>query len=350
MKKNRKVKKVLWKKLVLSGIFLLFLSCGSFLISNFVYYFYDSHFKENKIGTIQIPVEEKPVKVSVIIPVYNVEPYLKKCIQSLLEQTLKDVEFIFVDDCSLDNSSDIIKSHADPRIKLIRHNVNKYTAEARNTGIANARGEYIAFVDPDDYIDKNFLLNLYTLAKRNNADIAKGVYKKSTKNKIFNNNDKVKKNKYLFSGAFWTALYKKELFEKYHIKFHVDCMVGQFLLVHFAQKIVTTDTAVYNYVIREGSVSHNKFTPEKWEKLSIRGGDLMFEFANKLNIEPEGYAIVLKNILFIYQFGYYRMSIENQQKYKDKLRNRLINLYSNAKFKNNMFISRYMKALQKLKQ
>ena len=96
-------------------------------------------------------------KVSVILPVYNVEKYIDKCIQSLLNQTLKDVEFIFVDDCSPDKSVDIIKKYNDPRIKLVQHEVNKYTAEARNTGVKNATGEYIAFVDPDDYIDNNFL-------------------------------------------------------------------------------------------------------------------------------------------------------------------------------------------------
>ena len=103
-------------------------------------------------------------KVSVILPCYNVSEYIDKCMDSLLNQTLSDVEFIFVDDCSTDDTYNQIKKYTDPRIKLIHHEVNRYTAEARNTGIDNATGEYLAFVDPDDYLDYIFLEKLYNLS------------------------------------------------------------------------------------------------------------------------------------------------------------------------------------------
>ena len=107
-------------------------------------------------------------KVYVILPVYNVAQYIDKCIQSLLAQTLKDVEFIFVDDCSPDNSVDIIKSYTDPRIKILQHDINKYTAEARNTGLKASSGEYIAFIDPDDYVDPEFIQELLSAAINRN--------------------------------------------------------------------------------------------------------------------------------------------------------------------------------------
>ena len=145
-------------------------------------------------------------KISVILPVYNVEKYSDRCIQSLLNQTLKDIEFIFVDDGSLDNSVTIIQKYTDPRIKLLKHKVNKYTAEARNTGIKNATGEYIAFVDPDDYIEKDFFKILYDLAKTNTADIVKGIIRYIPSGKIINKNNLIKINKYNFNSAIWSAI------------------------------------------------------------------------------------------------------------------------------------------------
>ena len=92
-------------------------------------------------------------KVSVIIPVYNTEKYLKKCLDSVCNQTLSDIEIICIDDCSTDNSLNILKEYTlkDNRIKLIEFKENKGAAVARNTGIDEAKGEYIGFIDSDDY-------------------------------------------------------------------------------------------------------------------------------------------------------------------------------------------------------
>lgn len=102
------------------------------------------------------------VKVSVIVPVYNVEKYLKPCINSLLSQTLQDVEFIFVDDGSTDHSVQIIKEYKkkDERIKLIQQK-NRFAGVARNTGLEAAVGEYVVFLDSDDYFEPDMLLEMY---------------------------------------------------------------------------------------------------------------------------------------------------------------------------------------------
>lgn len=93
-------------------------------------------------------------KISIVVPIYNVEKYVKKCIESLIKQTYKNIEIILVDDGSTDNSVGIIDEYAnkDPRVVAI-HQENKGVSAARNAGLKVARGEYIGFVDPDDYVD-----------------------------------------------------------------------------------------------------------------------------------------------------------------------------------------------------
>lgn len=290
-------------------------------------------------------------KVSVILPVYNVAPYIEKCIESLLSQTLKDIEFIFIDDCSPDNSIEIIQKYKDPRIKIIRHETNKYTAEARNTGINNATGEYISFVDPDDYIDKDFLFKLYTLAKSNNADIAKGIYINIPSNKVFNNNEAIKTNKYNFHFAMWTAIYKKELITKNNIRFSIDTICGQFPMVHFANKIVTCDDAIYYYVKHQNSCVNCTFSVDKWRKLNIAGANILFEYLNKYEISKENYILISKGlILRLYQYGYDRMSKEDKIKHRNELKSYLENYSKKNKYINNNIIKkRYNGVLQKYK-
>lgn len=272
-------------------------------------------------------------KVSVILPVYNVAQYIEKCIESLLAQTLTDVEFIFVDDCSPDNSVEIIQKYQDPRIKVVRHETNKYTAEARNTGIRNATGEYISFVDPDDYIDKDFLLKLYTLAKKNNADIAKGIYINIPSGKIANNNSIVNKNRYHFHFAMWTAIYRKALIDKYKIKFSIDTICGQFPMVHFANKIVTCNDAIYYYVTHNNSCVNCVFSVEKWRKLNLAGADILLKYLNDYNISKDNYVLLSKGlILRLYQYGYDRMSKEDKIKYKKELYQHLMDYKKKNKY------------------
>lgn len=113
------------------------------------------------------------IKVSIIIPIYNVEAYLKECLDSVINQTLKEIEIICIDDCSPDNSYLILEEYKkkDNRIKIIRHEINKGLGPARNTGIGNANGEYISFIDSDDYISNDFIENLYKTAKKYDSDI-----------------------------------------------------------------------------------------------------------------------------------------------------------------------------------
>ena len=111
-------------------------------------------------------------KVSVIIPVYNTEKYLRKCLESVINQTLKDIEIICINDCSTDDSLKILNDIKDERLKILNLPQNSGVSFARNRGIDEAKGEYISFVDSDDFIAPDFLEKLYN--KSQGADAVKG--------------------------------------------------------------------------------------------------------------------------------------------------------------------------------
>ena len=176
------------------------------------------------------------LKISVIIPFYNVEEYLDKCLNSVRSQTFKDIEIICVDDCSTDNSYKIAKLHAidDHRIKIIRHRKNLGLGGARNTGIHCAKGEYIASVDSDDYILPNMLEVLWKEAENSRFDIvccgfekvdlSANVLAKSSfaDEVIVNTNNSIN----IFSKinpAFWNKLWRRSLFVENDIFFPEHC-------------------------------------------------------------------------------------------------------------------------------
>ena len=165
-------------------------------------------------------------KISVIVPVYNVEEYLDKCLDSLVNQTLKDIEIIVVNDGSPDNSQKII----DKYVKKYK-NVKAYTkkngglSDARNYGLTKAKGEYIAFIDSDDYTDITMLEKMYQKAKNKKLDIVVcdcyKVYPNNENQEILISNLKYSednvKNYLLAPPMAWNRLYKKEIFD--NIKF-----------------------------------------------------------------------------------------------------------------------------------
>lgn len=116
-------------------------------------------------------------KVSVVIPVFKVEAYIEKCVRSLFGQTLDDLEYIFVDDCSPDNSIAVMQKvledypHRKEQVRIIRHEVNQGVGVARNHGIAACTGDYIIHCDPDDWVDLTIYETLYYQALENNADM-----------------------------------------------------------------------------------------------------------------------------------------------------------------------------------
>jgi glycosyltransferase involved in cell wall biosynthesis len=169
-------------------------------------------------------------KISIIIPVYNVEKYLVKCLESVLSQTFTDFECILVDDCSSDNSPEICDKYAqnDSRIKVIHKKRNEGLPQARGTGFGESIGEYILFLDSDDWIESKMAERLYALAVIGNYDIVycdaddfndteengeRAVRKHfDTRNM---NKDDIMRNliKYKYDCCVWNKLFKRELFK-----------------------------------------------------------------------------------------------------------------------------------------
>ena len=169
------------------------------------------------------------MKISVIIPVYNSSTYLRKCLDSVVNQTLKDIEIIVINDGSTDDSKNIIEEYSCKYKNIIFiDQENKGIGKTRNIGIKKATGEYITFVDSDDYIKENMLEEYYKYAKKHNFDLVIGSYIKKINNKeiIFENNKfktgNVKTTPqilYLIEYGPWAKLYKREMLINNNIYF-----------------------------------------------------------------------------------------------------------------------------------
>lgn len=212
-------------------------------------------------------------KVSIIVPVYNTGEYLNKCIESILNQSLRELELILIDDGSTDNSGFICDGYAkkDGRIKVI-HKVNEGVSIARNTGIAVADGEYIGFVDSDDWIDGEMYADLYRLAAERKADIvmcdAVTVYGngKRENDTITQLSESTALDKgYItpsllmeIAGAAWRCIYRKELLRDNDIDFPVGLKFSEdrifnILAIGKSNNVYYLKESYYNRFIREGS-------------------------------------------------------------------------------------------------
>lgn len=170
------------------------------------------------------------MKVSVIVPVYNTEKYLKNCIDSLLKQNFDDYEIIVINDLSPGNAEEIIKSYNDKKIVYIKNKTNKGIGYNRNLGIKKAKGEYVCFIDSDDYVKEDFISKMYNYSKENNLDLCVCDYvnvdEEGNKLKEFNLSDFCitnyeENNKILceINLAPWNKLYKKDMLVKNKIEF-----------------------------------------------------------------------------------------------------------------------------------
>ena len=178
-------------------------------------------------------------KVSVIIPVYNVEDYLSQCLNSVINQTLKEIEIICINDCSTDNSLNILREFAlkDTRIKIIDLKQNKGVSTARNVGLDLAKGEYIYLIDSDDWLDDNYLETMVKKIEEVNSNIlinANFVNEYTDKQKkLYSKFDFLKNNFEIFNSkivqrffppVIWTRLYKRAYIEQYRFRFpQVKC-------------------------------------------------------------------------------------------------------------------------------
>ncbi len=225
-------------------------------------------------------------KVSVIVPVYNSALYMKKCFDSILNSTLEDIEIIAVDDCSQDNSVEILNNYAmryPNKFKVIFLPENMRQGGARNAGIRAATGEYLAFVDSDDWIEPNMLEWLYAAAKKNNADCAGGdYYISSVEDKPIKVNysgfslDDCSKARLDFihnHDFFWTRIYKTRFIVDNDLYFpdrifYEDAYFGFFTSL-LAKTVSKIDGYFYHYYVREDSTMRSRNTVHQYEKIKI---------------------------------------------------------------------------------
>ena len=210
------------------------------------------------------------IKVSVIVPVYNVEKYLAKCLDSLVKQTLKDIEIIVVNDGSPDASQKIIDRYAKKypaKIKAYKK-VNGGLSDARNYGLKKAHGEYVWFVDSDDYVSKDAAQALYENAQANNSDIVIcdiiDEYEDKNIQEVYHNyvpkvvgNIYEDKKQMLNRFAAWNKLYRRQLFTK-DLQFDKGKIYEDLRLIPklylAANKISYVAKPLYHYNIRQGSI------------------------------------------------------------------------------------------------
>ena len=215
-------------------------------------------------------------KISVIVAVYNTEKYIEKCLRSLLNQTYQNLEIIVVDDGSTDNSKEVLKkySHND-KIKLIYNKKNSGLSYSRNVGLENAMGDYIGYIDSDDYVDLDYYEKLMQAIIENKADIAicdMKIVDEETNTEVISkccNSDKFNVYNVVNNGLAASAcnkLFKKELISKYKFadgKVNEDIAVVIPTIVE-AKKISYANTYYY-YVQRGGSIQNSGFSDKRFD-------------------------------------------------------------------------------------
>lgn len=237
-----------------------------------------------------------PPKVSIIIPAYNSEKSLRSCLDSAVQQSMADIEIICVDDCSTDGTPDILSSLAgsDRRIRIIKHSTNMGEGAARNTGIDNAKGEYIFHLDADDTIPLDAIEKLYKEAHENDSDMVKGRYDllhpdgqiqqqlwSAPEQKITNTN--IDESSFLqqIPTSHCTYLYRRQLLDLHNIRYRTDLVVGLDLialataLLH-ASTVTLIPDLVYYYHQSDTSVTRGHVTAKIAED-SIRSKKIIVD-------------------------------------------------------------------------
>lgn len=275
------------------------------------------------------------VKISVIIPVYNAELYLHRCIDSILKQTYQNFEVILINDGSKDNSRAICNEYVS-RNKNIRviHKENSGASSARNIGIQEANGKYILFVDADDYISEEMLQKLISCAERYQSEMVLCEYSIVEKNSIvpvklnfgacYRSNQEIKRE--LLSSYYgpyrvgiyclWNKLFKKDIISKYKIQFDIGLKRGEdawfvFQYLKYCKRVDFIAKPYYFYYQNEESIMHKIYENqyEKWVDMRKR----LINENKELKFEID-YSLFYKD--FLYKVSMYCRELSKQNKYE----------------------------------
>ena len=259
------------------------------------------------------------IPISVIIPVYNVEKYLRRCLDSVINQTFRDLEIICVNDGSTDGSSKILEEYKskDERIILLNQE-NKGPGAARNIGLKIAKGEYISFIDSDDWIDLNFFEKLYKAAKKHDADAAcTEIVRTYTSGKMLKKIEiekeeilstciekykrfDIPKNCYV-----WNKIYKKSELDKHKLFFREDFLMCEDVrfsteFMYYSDKVITVPETKYYYWVNEKSVSRTKTDKNQLDNLAARADFIKFSREHHIICDEKFY---VKDKIFYKLFG-----------------------------------------------
>lgn len=222
-------------------------------------------------------------KISICVPIYGVEKYIERCAISLFEQTYKNIEYIFINDCTKDNSikvlEETIKKYPDrqQQVKIINHPINKGLAVSRNTGVANSTGEFIMHVDSDDYIDKDTVQKAVQKQSEDNADIISfGCYREYRNNTIiqlppeFNSPEDMclKLIEKKINIGIWGRLYRLSLYTDNNIRVKENINVAEDyqvspILAYYAQKVSYIQEPLYHYNLCNPSSYVNSYSEKR---------------------------------------------------------------------------------------
>lgn len=213
--------------------------------------------------------------ISVVIPVYNVERYIRQCLESVINQTYRNLQIIIVDDGSTDKSGEICDEYAarDDRVTVI-HQENAGAGAAKNTGLDMASGEYLAIIDSDDYIEENMYEIMLQRLKDNNADVVQCLFDNVFVNaKVsrsfsfnYNSNRIIKSKNYLYEmlydwkyAVFWNKLFRKSLLQdvRFPVGRKIDDEFFTYKLICNAKKIININDCLYHYRMRKSSVMND---------------------------------------------------------------------------------------------
>lgn len=291
--------------------------------------------------------DQKTPLVSVVIPIYNVEEYLTDCVNSVINQTYTNIEIILVDDGSNDSSSQLCDEFEknDNRIKVI-HKANGGLSDARNTGMEYSAGDFICFIDSDDYIDVDYIAELLGLLLENNCDVAICSFKKVKRAEEYIKNcnncvelytgkdiiDHIYGEDYIKTIVAWNKLYRKSLFDniRYPVGLIHEDEATTCTILYCAEKVVVTDSVLYFYRIRDNSITTSEVSIDKLQakldSLKIRRN---FFRDNKLEMYySKDYLVYLKQVSIN---CYLSRNINNEYMKKMKLEFHLVYKESDKK-------------------
>ena len=292
-------------------------------------------------------------KLSIIVPVYGVEKYIDKCLNSLVKQSLKEIEIIVVNDGTKDNSQKII----DKYVKKYPDKIKSYIKEnggqgsARNYGLKKASGEYIGYVDSDDFVEKDMYKKLYNKAKENNYDIVvcgnynvSEDYQNKNIDAFINNYNTDLENIFFGKMAVWNKIYKRDILIKNKLEFKekvwYEDLAFTLKAIMNSNTFAFIDEPLYDYLIREGSTMNNSNVKRNLEILDAFNDILSYIQHNKK--EEYFSKIEFLAIDHIYISAIVRvLKAEADDKVKRETINKLID-YMNKKFpnyKNNKYIN-----------